>query len=151
MQITVGPLIDNDSCESQGLATCLDGSCAATIEDCSCESEGLVTCEDGACAQDSDDCLDLSNEIPEEFSISRPYPNPFNPTVKFDFSLPSLDKVGINVYDINGMHVETLMNEIKPAGYYSVVWNASSEPTGMYFIQFSSKGVIKTMKVILIK
>jgi hypothetical protein len=150
MQITVGPLFD-DTCESQGLVTCFDGSCAATIEDCSCESQGLVTCNDGDCAEDLEDCIDLSNEIPENFSITRPYPNPFNPTVKFDFSLPSLEKVSINVYDINGMHVATLMNEIKPAGYYSVVWVASSEPTGMYFIQFSSKDVIETMKVVLIK
>ena len=139
------------SCESQGLYDCLDGSCAETLEDCSCESQGLVECEDGSCVDNEQECGDLSNEIPDEFSISKPYPNPFNPTVKLDFSLPSLTHVDINIYDINGAHVQRLMDEVKSAGYYSVSWNASHLSAGMYFIQFSSEQGIETMKVLLIK
>ena len=45
-----------------------------------------------------------------------------------------IDEISINVYDVNGMHVATLMNEIKSAGYYTITWNANSHPTGMYFI-----------------
>ena len=152
MQITIGPLVEDDSCESQGLVTCEDGSCASTLEDCSCESQGLVTCDDGACVETIEDCIDLSNDlIPDEFSISSPYPNPFNPLVKFDFSLPSISEVNVSVYDINGNHAATLLNDVKSAGYYSVTWNADSHSTGMYFIQFRSDHMIKTMKVILIK
>jgi hypothetical protein len=139
------------SCESQGLYDCLDGSCAETLEDCSCESQGLVECEDGSCVDNQEECGDLSNEIPDEFSISKPYPNPFNPTVKLDFSLPSLTHVDINIYDINGAHVQRLMDEVKSAGYYSVSWNASHLSAGMYFIQFASEQGIETMKVLLIK
>ena len=152
MQITVGPLVEDDSCESQGLVTCEDGSCASTLEDCSCESQGLVTCDDETCAETLEDCIDLSNDlVPDEFSISNPYPNPFNPLVKFDFSLPSISEVNVSVYDINGNHTTTLLSEIKSAGHYSVTWNADSHPTGMYFIQFRSDHMIKTMKVVLIK
>ena len=150
MQIIIGD-IPEPTCEDDGLVTCLDGSCAESFEECSCESQGLISCEDGECVENEEDCGELSNEIPDKFSISVPYPNPFNPTVKFDFSLPSIDQVDVNVYDINGMHVATLVDEVKPAGYYSVIWNANHQATGMYFIQFSSKEMIKTMKVVLIK
>ena len=80
-----------------------------------------------------------------------PYPNPFNPTVKLDFTLPVFDDININVYDINGDHIENLMKGFQSAGFYTIYWNAGSNPTGMYFIKFSSKNISRTMKVILIK
>ena len=103
------------------------------------------------CVEAAEECGELNNEIPSEFSISAPYPNPFNPSVKLDFSLPAIAQVGVNVYDINGAHVEQLINEVRPAGYHSVVWNAGHFSAGMYFIQFSSTEGNKTMKVLLIK
>ena len=130
MQITIGPLIDGGSCEAQGLITCSDGSCAASIEDCD----------------------DLSNDlIPNEFSISMPYPNPFNPAIKLDFSLPETQIIEINIYNLKGEYVGNLMSGLQTVGHYSVSWNAKSHPTGIYFIQFISKEIRKTMKVMLVK
>jgi hypothetical protein len=130
MQITIGPLIDSGSCEAQG----------------------LVACEDGACVMSYEDCVDLSNgSIPVEFSLSRPYPNPFNPSVSLDFSISETQIVDINIYNLNGEQVENIMSGMHAVGHYSISWDASSYPTGVYFIQFSSKESIKTMKVMLIK
>ena len=143
--------LDQCSCDSQELVDCGDGTCVEDIEDCSCDSQGLIECEDGVCVETEEECGELNNEIPDKFSISAPYPNPFNPNVKFDFSLPAIAHVGVNVYNINGAHVEQLINGIKPAGYHSVVWNAGQLSAGMYFIQFSSSQGNKTMKVLLIK
>jgi len=130
MQITIGPLIDSGSCEAQG----------------------LVECEDGTCVMLYEDCVDLSNgSIPIDFSLSRPYPNPFNPSVSLDFSISETQIVDINIYNLNGEQVENIMSGMHTVGHYSISWDASSYPTGVYFIQFSSKESVKTMKVMLIK
>ena len=124
------------------------------IEDCTCEMQGGVTCdEDGTCADSLEDCEDeeLSNALPKNFSISMPYPNPFNPVVKLDFSLPTIDIVDVNIYDINGFHITNLMSGSQPAGHYALSWNATTYPTGIYFIQFISSDIKKTMKIMLIK
>ena len=71
--------------------------------------------------------------------------------MKIDVSLPLIDNIEINIYDIDGEHIENIMTGVKPAGFYTAYWNANSKPTGMYFINFSSNQVNKTMKVILIK
>ena len=130
MQITVGPLIDAGSCEAQG----------------------LVTCEDGTCVASEADCVDLSNtSIPIEFSLSMPYPNPFNPSVKLDFSISETQIVDISVYNLNGEYLENVMDGMQTVGHYNISWDASSYPTGVYFIRFISKEKTKTMKVMLIK
>ena len=133
------------------MVDCGDGTCVEDSEDCSCDSQGLFECEDGSCVETEQECGELNNEIPSAFSISAPYPNPFNPSVRLDFSLPTIAQVDVNVYDINGSHVEQLINEIRSAGHHSVVWNAEHLSAGMYFIQFSSTEGNKTMKVLLIK
>ena len=143
--------LDACSCESQDLVDCGDGTCVDDIGNCSCESQSLIECDDGSCVETEEECGELNNGIPSIFSISAPYPNPFNPSVKLDFSLPVIAQVDVNVYDINGSHVEQLINEVRPAGHHSVVWNAGHLSAGMYFIQFSSTEGNKTMKVLLIK
>ena len=111
-----------------------------------------MECPDGSCAVSIEDCVDLSNNsIPGIFSLSMPYPNPFNPSIKLDFSLPVTQVVEINIYNLNGEYVENIMNGLQTIGHYSVSWNAGSYPTGIYFIQFISEEVTKTMKVMLIK
>ena len=129
MQITVGPLIDAGSCQSLG----------------------LIECEDGTCATSEDECIDLSNTIPVKFSLSDPYPNPFNPSVRLDFSISETQFVDISVYNLNGEYVESLMSSVQPVGYYNISWDANTYPSGLYFIRFSSKEALKTMKVMLIK
>ncbi len=59
---------------------------------------------------------DLS--LPEDYMLSTNYPNPFNPTTIIHYAIPEAQKVKITIYDITGKEVKTLVNEVKPAGYY---------------------------------
>ena len=89
--------------------------------------------------------------IPAEYSLSKAYPNPFNPVTKMHYSLASDGHVEIVIYNIAGSQVHTLISDQKEAGYYIAIWDASSYPSGMYFIQFIAGDFIKTRKLMLIK
>jgi len=79
----------------------------------------------------------LSNEviigIPGRFDLSQNYPNPFNPSTKINFDVPVDSRVTIDLFDISGKQVASLLNEVKTAGYYTVDFNASRLPSGVYF------------------
>ena len=91
------------------------------------------------------------SEIPMEFSIGEAYPNPFNPVVQFDYTLPIKSNVMISVYDINGRVVSILENNIKDIGEYNIVWEANNFSSGAYFIQCNINNVVSTQKIMLIK
>lgn len=93
-----------------------------------------------------------SEEIPKQFELSQNYPNPFNPVTNIAFAMPLEGNVSLKVYDITGKEVMTLINEFRPAGYYSVSLDASSLASGVYFYKLisdnSSNVLIKKMIVI---
>ena len=97
----------------------------------------------------------LSNEIPNNFSLSQNYPNPFNPETTINFSIPSVETtrrvVSLKVYNISGREVATLVNQQLTPGTYSVQWDASNYPSGVYFYNLSSGGFTQTNKMVLIK
>lgn len=93
----------------------------------------------------------VSLDIPLEFSIHPAYPNPFNPITTIQYDLPNDSKVGISVYDIMGHKVQTLFNGEKPAGYFTVRWDASEYSSGIYFITVSTAAWSESCKVLLIK
>jgi hypothetical protein len=70
---------------------------------------------------------------PLEYSLMQNYPNPFNPATTISYSIPNYGLVTIKVYDILGTEVASLVNENKGAGYYSIEFNASELPSGIYF------------------
>ena len=81
----------------------------------------------------------------------RAYPNPFNPVTNIQYSLPVNTDVALVVYDISGRQVQTLISDFKIAGYHSVNWNASSYPSGMYFVKMVTGEFTQTQKLVLIK
>ncbi|RMZ48949.1 T9SS C-terminal target domain-containing protein, partial [Candidatus Marinimicrobia bacterium PRS2] len=95
----------------------------------------------------------LSKEyiIPDEFSLSAAYPNPFNPTTTLSFALPVTSNVILEVYDINGRLINELIKGIMDAGYHSVVWDANSYGSGVYFVKMVAGEYINTQKLMLIK
>lgn len=97
----------------------------------------------------------LSNDTPSYFSLSQNYPNPFNPSTTINFSIPSAEEtrrvVSLIVYDISGREVATLINQQLTPGTYSVNWDASNHPSGMYFYMLSYGSFSETKKMILIK
>ena len=89
--------------------------------------------------------------LPDEFSLGNAYPNPFNPVTRIQFGLPVDMKISIDVYDMRGRLVEALIDRNMLAGYHSIIWNASSYSSGVYFIKMQAGGYIRTQKLILMK
>ena len=79
------------------------------------------------------------------------YPNPFNPTVNFNFSIPEQNHVKVIIYDIRGRVVTELLNEIKNPGIYKTSWIADNYASGIYFIEINSGTFKDVRKVTLLK
>ena len=89
--------------------------------------------------------------IPELFVLNKAYPNPFNPTTTIGFGLPDRSEVVVEIYNLYGKRVETLVNKSMQAGYKTVVWNANSYASGVYFVKMVAGEYLKTQKLMLIK
>jgi hypothetical protein len=94
--------------------------------------------------------------IPEAFVLFQNYPNPFNPTTTISYNLvkvQNLDKVmvSLRVYDMLGREVATLVNGQKPAGTYTLQWNAANLPSGVYFYRLQTGTFTETKKLVLLK
>jgi len=79
-----------------------------------------------------------NTELPDRFNLNQNFPNPFNPITSIDFELPFTGNTELTVFDINGKTVEVLINESKPAGKYSVSFNASNLPSGVYLYKLKT-------------
>ena len=73
--------------------------------------------------------------LPKEHSLSPSYPNPFNPVTTIEYAIPSENLVSIQVYDFMGRNITTLFNDIQGPGYHSIIWDASSYASGIYFVK----------------
>jgi Secretion system C-terminal sorting domain len=89
--------------------------------------------------------------LPTEYGVDQNYPNPFNPTTQINYRLPEKNQVSLQIYDILGNLVSTLVDEEMDAGYHSVVWNASGLSSGVYFYTIRSGSFITTKKLVLLK
>jgi hypothetical protein len=94
---------------------------------------------------------EFNSETPKQFNLSQNYPNPFNPVTKINFALPKQGFVTLKIYDITGREIQTLVSEVKQAGYYSVDFNASSLSSGVYFYKIQSGDFISVKRMVLIK
>lgn len=93
----------------------------------------------------------ISSEVPVNFSLSQNYPNPFNPTTQINFDIPRSSFVKLIVYDAIGREIEQLVNEELITGTYSIAWDASSYPSGVYFYKIAAVDYTETRKMVLIK
>ncbi|OGV04748.1 MAG: hypothetical protein A3J84_05080, partial [Ignavibacteria bacterium RIFOXYA2_FULL_37_17] len=97
-----------------------------------------------------------SDQFPTVYNLAQNYPNPFNPTTKIKFTIPEEGTkhsllVQLKVYDVLGNEVETLVNEIKPAGNYEINFDASGLSSGVYFYKLIAGDYLSTKKMLLIK
>ncbi|MCX6157036.1 MAG: T9SS type A sorting domain-containing protein [Ignavibacteriae bacterium] len=89
--------------------------------------------------------------LPINYALSQNYPNPFNPVTKINFAIPRQGFVTLKIYDMLGREVKSLVNEIKPVGFYSVDFNASDFASGVYFYRLESEGFKDVKRMMLIK
>lgn len=97
-------------------------------------------------------------EIPETFSLSQNSPNPFNPqtTIQYDVPVGYTEYVRINVYDLRGALVRTLVDNVVIHGYHSVVWDGTDKTgkkvsSGIYIYQLQAGEFTKSNKMILMR
>ncbi|MBV6420610.1 MAG: hypothetical protein DAHOPDDO_01867 [Ignavibacteriaceae bacterium] len=102
--------------------------------------------------------IEVTIDAPIEFSLEQNFPNPFNPTTKIKYTIPaSLNPskggtlVQLQVFDILGNAVATLINEQKQPGTYEVEFNGTGLPSGIYFYKLKAGTFVQTKKMILIK
>ena len=95
--------------------------------------------------------LSIKQAAPTEYALSNAYPNPFNPATNIQFSISDNAKVLLEVYDISGSKINTLIDSNIEKGYHSVIWDATYRSSGVYFVKMVSGDYINTQKLMLIK
>lgn len=96
----------------------------------------------------------VSNEkedLPKHFGLSQNYPNPFNPATVINYQLPYASDVMIEIFDITGRKVSTLVNKKQSAGFHSIRFNAADFASGTYFYRMQAAGFNQVKKFMLIK
>ena len=88
---------------------------------------------------------------PEDFCLSRPYPNPFNSSATIEYTLNKASNVSLKIYNLIRQEVAELVNQRQSSGDYSEVWNAGNLPSGMYFVILNVGGKEMRQKMILLK
>ncbi len=102
------------------------------------------------------DITDEVTNLPTQFELAQNYPNPFNPSTEISFSLPTKSHVTIEVFNIVGQKVKTLIDGQIPAGYHTVSWNGKNElgqpvSSGLYLYKFTSENNFASKKMLLLK
>jgi hypothetical protein len=92
-----------------------------------------------------------AGEVPLEYALEQNYPNPFNPSTRIAFALPRDSRVRIEVYDLVGRKVATLIDDDLSAGTHSVDFDASRHSSGVYFYALTTPGQVMTRKMMLVK
>ncbi len=92
-----------------------------------------------------------SNPVPSTYALSQNYPNPFNPTTTIQYQMPSSGHATLEVYNLLGQRVATLVNGTVPAGTHEVVFDASRLSSGVYFYTLQAGNYLSTKKLVLLK
>jgi len=91
------------------------------------------------------------DQLPREFTLSQNYPNPFNPSTQIGFYLDKPSDVRLVVYNLLGQRVNTLHAGYLPAGDHNVTWDASGNPSGIYFYRITTESHTAVRKMLLVK
>lgn len=90
-------------------------------------------------------------QIFRHFSLSQNYPNPFNPTTKFEVRIAKYEFVTVRIWNLLGEEVATLVNEMKQPGTYTINWDGSKYPSGVYFSTMTAGSFRETKKLLLVR
>jgi len=94
--------------------------------------------------------------IPSEYALSQNYPNPFNLSTNIKFALPIAGQVDLEIFNILGQRIRTLISDNMPAGFYQAVWDGCDETgkpvaSGVYFTRLRSGEYLGYRKMMLLK
>lgn len=98
----------------------------------------------------------LGTRIPEKYVLHQNYPNPFNPTTTIAFDIPKKTMVKLEIYNMLGQRITTLLDRTLPGGHYELNWDAKSADNldlsaGIYFCRLTTDSYSRTMKMVLMK
>jgi len=91
------------------------------------------------------------SEIPAKFSLEQNFPNPFNPATTITYHLPGRDHVQLQVFNISGQLISTLVDQEQAAGSYTVSFDASQLSSGVYLYRIQSQGLLEIRKMLFLK
>jgi hypothetical protein len=100
---------------------------------------------------DYDTDIDQPVTIPLHTYLQPNYPNPFNAATTIEYGLDQPGYVTIDIYDLLGRHIETLVDADQTAGNHQAIWRADDKPSGMYFYKINAGDYTKTRKMTLLK
>ena len=97
-----------------------------------------------------------TSAVPMSYELMQNYPNPFNPSTSIGFSIPQSGHVTVNVYDMTGRLVSTLVNDVLNEGAHVVDWNGQDNfgdvvSAGVYIYSLESSDMVMTKKMIFLK
>mgnify|MGYP005665968593 CR=1 FL=1 len=103
------------------------------------------------------DVRNNNSGLPKKYALMNNYPNPFNPSTTIGFALPKKDIVSLEVYNILGQKVTTLLQNVEyNAGVHKVVWNGTNQfsqsvTSGVYLFRIKTKSFVQTKRMLLLK
>ena len=102
--------------------------------------------------------LEINQTAPvvKAFQLGQNYPNPFNPTTTIQYDIPQITTVQLNIYNLLGQKVRTLINKKQSPGHYSVTWDGKDDlgktvASGIYLYQLQTEHFVQTKKMILMR
>ncbi len=94
--------------------------------------------------------------IPQNFTLSQNYPNPFNPITYIQYSVPNFDFITIDIINISGQIIKTIVHSSHQPGNYEIMWDGTnyygiSVPSGIYFYKMDADEFVSVKKLVLLK
>lgn len=91
------------------------------------------------------------NISPNNFNVLKAYPNPFNAQTLIQFETDVKQKILLEIFDLNGYLIKTILNKVQPAGIHKINWIAGDISSGIYFVKLTTESLSESKKIMLIK
>jgi hypothetical protein len=98
----------------------------------------------------------IDEMAPMDYQLAPNVPNPFNPSTRITYALPEQASVTLDVYNVRGERVSSLVNAVQPQGVHSIMWNATNEsgqavPAGLYIARLTAGSYSQSIRMVLMK